>query len=222
MRFSTFFIVLLAAIAATTPAAQARIVVDGSNPDFAQKVNAELSLMRSSNRGVVCKNLVDRLDAATSTTTIKMLGPDESTWHPNDHRGTRSWVAPQDTRVHGAGRTRPTNAILYLHPSRIDPNFSLFRVGTFVHELSFAADLNDGKFSPDFRVRERRASFYRNAWLDALHLKPVLVSDRVATPDYSRAKEEGLITADHASEFPILTANATGQAIIEPSPTPAR
>jgi hypothetical protein len=218
MRFFRSLIVSSVLVFGLLGAARASIVVDTTDGVFARQVNDELALMRSGQRGVVCKNLVDRLDAATSTTTIRLLGADESTWHPNDHRGTRSWVAPQDTRIRGAERKRPTNAILYLHPTRIDPSLSLFKLGTFVHELSFAADLNEGKFAADFRVREKRASFYRNAWLDALHLRPVLVSDRVATGDYGRAKEQGLITADHAADFPILSADATGQALIEPSP----
>ncbi|MBV9080565.1 MAG: hypothetical protein JO102_05540 [Elusimicrobia bacterium] len=199
------------------PSAPAAIVVDQADPSFQAHVNQELDALRSGRRGIVCKTLIQRLDVATATTTIRPLTSDESTWHPNDPRGIRSHVEAVDTRIRGAERKTPTSAIVFIPPARVDPGMSVFRLGTFVHELSLAADLNDGVFSSDFKTREKRASFFRNAWLDALGLKPVEMSDRVPTPEYSRAKTAGLLNDSNAHAFPILDA---GPAAVGASPTP--
>ncbi len=206
--------IFLFLIAMATPVlSRAAVQIDSTDADFTKKVQAELESMRTGTRGIAAKSLVARLDASTATTTVKVLGLDESTWHPNDHRGTRSHVVAADTRIRGSERRKPTSAILYLHKTRIDPSFSLFKLGTFVHELSFAADLNEGKFSGDFKIREKRATFYRNGWLDSFNLKPILVSDRVPTPEYSKAKELGLITEGNAPNFPVLD--------VSPAPSPS-
>jgi len=204
MRFLRSLLLGLVLLSGFAAPALAVLAVDSSNPSFERLVQAELEKIRSGNRGLVTLQLLNRLEAAPATTTIRLLGADEATWHPNDRRGSRSHVVAADTRLRGAERTRPTDAVLYLHPSRIDPSLSLFKLGTFVHEISFAADLNEGRFSADFRLRERRASFYRNGWLDSLGLKPVLISDRVPTPEYSQAKKKGLLTEENTDGFPLL------------------
>jgi hypothetical protein len=217
LKLLPFFI--LALLAVPVPG-QAALVVDETDAEFVRLVNAELEAMRSGQRGVVSKQLVGRLDAAAVTTTIKMLGPDESTWHPNDHRGTRSHVVAGDTKLRGAARTQPTSATVFLHKPRVDPSMSLYRLGTFVHELSLAADLNEGRFKGDYPGREKRATFYRNGWLDAMRYKLVLVSDRIPTPEYSRAKELGLLTEDNAAAFPILDFETSSVPVQETTAAP--
>jgi len=192
----------------------AAVQVDPLDPAFAKMAQKEIDLMRSGERGIVCRSLIERLEVATATATVHALTADETTWHPNDTRGTRSHTVARDTRVRGAERSRPTGADIYVQSARVDPSMSLFKLGTFVHELSLAADLAEGAFSADFRTREKRASFYRNAWLDALGFKPIAISDRVPTPEYTRAKSDGLLTEENAAHFPLLGPLPT------PSPEP--
>lgn len=200
-------------VTAITPAA-AVLRVDQADPVFATNTLKELDAMRSGKRGIVCQSLIARLDVATATTTVKPLTSDEATWHPNDRKGTRSHTVALDTRVRGGERTKPTSADVFVQPARVDLAMSLFKLGSFVHELALAADLNDGRFSADYRVREKRASFYRNAWLDSLGLRPLAVSDRVLTPEYLEAKNRGLLTDANKSNFPILE-------FPSPSPVPS-
>jgi hypothetical protein len=180
------------------------IEVSDEIPIFKTLVENELGLMREGKRGVVCQVLIERLDQSSSTTTIKPLTKDENSWHPNDPKGTRSHVVALDTRVRQAARKIPTSVILYLHPSRIDPDLSLFKLGTFVHELAEAADLNAGLFSGDYQIQERREAFFRNAWRESLGLSLIEVSGRTSTKDYGEAKRRGLIDKKFAPFFPIL------------------
>jgi hypothetical protein len=180
------------------------VLVDDSDPIFSSYVRDELSAMRGGKRGIVCQVLLKRLDEATTTTMIKPITREESTWHPNDRRGTRSHVVPQDTKLRGAERSTPTGAIVYIHPNRVNPAMSLFRLGSFIYELSEAVDLNTGQFSSDYRIREKRAVFFKNAWCDSLGYGVIQMSDRVPTPEYSKSKELDLLTPAHESEFPIL------------------
>ena len=196
----SLFLTLMALV---TPA-RAILRVDPSNPTFAANAQKEIEAMRSGKRGIVCQALIERLDVATATTTVRPLTSDESTWHPNDPKGTRSHTVALDTRIRGGERTKPTNADIFIQMARVDSTMSLYRLGTFVHELALAADLNDGRFSADYRTREKRASFYRNAWLDSLGLRALAVSDRVPTPEYSEAKNRGFITEANKPNFPLL------------------
>lgn len=220
IRLFRFFIACGFVVALSALKGHGAITIDPSDPDFARLVQAELGAMRSGERGLVSRTLIARLEKAPADTVIRELGPDETSWHPNDRRGTRSHVVAQDIKLRGAGRESPTDAVLHLHQARVDPTLSVFRLGTFAHQLAIAADLNEGSFSGDFRIRERRATFYRNGWLDSLGLKPILVSDRIPTPDYSQAKALGLLTEDRSDAFPILDAEAAEAPSPEPSPAP--
>lgn len=182
--------------------------IDESDPQFYSLVLKEVTLMRQGERGVVCQTLIDRIDASTATTTIRPVTSDETTWHPNDRKGSRSFVLPLDTKVRGAERGEPTSAVLFLHPSRIDPKLSLFRLGTFVRELAQAMDLNTGAYSGDFRTREKRVIFFRNAWCDVQGFGLIEISDRIPTPEYQEAKKLGLIEASFSAFFPILDPHA--------------
>lgn len=200
------------------PAATAKISVDPTDPTFMAQVEKELDLMRSGKRGVVSEELVRRLDESSATTTIKPVTKDERTWHPNDRRGTRSHVVPQDTKVRGSSRAVPTDALIYLHPSRIDSSMSLFKLGTFAQVLAVAMDLNWGTYPADFRLQEKRSVFFRNGWRDSLSLELISISDRVPTPEYAEAKKAGLLTAEYAPQFPIMDVR---QALSPSTPTPS-
>jgi len=182
----------------------AGLKIDVTDPQFAKYVKNELDLMREGERGLVCQQLIMSFDVDTSTTVVQSLTRDEETWHPNDGRGTRSHVVADDFLVRGAARPKPTNATLYLHYTRIDPKFSSFKLGTFVHQLSIALDLNRGNFSPNYQTREKRASFYRNAWRDSLGYPLMERAGNVETPEFLLAKEQQLINDDHRDAFPIL------------------
>jgi hypothetical protein len=160
--------------------------------------------MRTGSRGIVCQALIERLDGAPAMTIIRPVTEDEATWHPNDKRGTRSHIVPQDTKIQGAERRQPTGTVVYLHPSRVDPNLSLYKLGTMVYFLAMAADLNTGQFSSDYRLRERRAVFFSNAWKDSRGYTLLSISDNVSTPDYQKAKQDGLLTEDQKGNFPLL------------------
>jgi hypothetical protein len=200
---------------------RAALLVDQSDQAFAQLVEAELDAMRSGHRGVVSQELISRLETAVATTTIKAITSDEATWHPNDRRGTRTHVVSLDTKPRGAARAVPTSAIIYLHTDRVNPQMSLYKQGTFAFYLAVAMDMNQGAYSADYRAQERRATFFKNAWRDALKLPSVGISDRVPTPDYAAAKKAGLITEEHRADFPIIEVEAfLRQKAAVPTPTP--
>lgn len=198
------------------PFVAAEIHVEASDAEFKRLVERELNQMRAGERGLVSRTLVQALDEAPATTTIKPLTRDDLTWHPNDRKGVRSHVVPMDTRVRGAERREPTDAVLYLHPSRINPKLSPFKLGTFPHELSEAKDLNLGEFSGNPVEREKRASFYRNAWRDAMGYPLLERAGEIETPEYANAKAAGLLTAANADNFPIIvsrTRHSTGSVV---------
>ncbi len=180
------------------------LTVDDSDPHFESFVIQELNNMRDGKRGIVCQILIQRIDESSSTTTIKPLTQDENTWHPNDRKGTRSHVVALDTKVRGANRNNPTSVILYIHPSRVDPNLSLFKTGSLARELAEAMDLNRGQFSGDYKIQEKRENFFRNAWRDSLGLSLISMSGRVPTDEFQEAKKKGLIEKKYADQFPIL------------------
>jgi hypothetical protein len=199
----TFLLVILGLLWAPVTV-HAAIEIDRQDAAFYKFVSAELDAMREGKRGPICAALVERLDLSTATTIIAPVTSDESTWHPNDKKGTRSHVLPMDTKIQGAERREFTGARLFLHPSRIDPRLSLYKLGTFVYCLAIAADLNYGQFSTDYRVRERRAVFFSNAWKDALGYALITVSDNVPTSDYQKAKKDGQLISENKDNFPIL------------------
>lgn len=98
----------------------------------------------------------------------------------------------------------PTEALLYLHPNRINPDFSVFKLGTFAHQLSFTLDLNTGNFSGDYRIREKKASFHRNAWRDSLGYPLLDLAGNIQITEYQEAKARELIKKENAEFFPIL------------------
>lgn len=197
------------------------LVIDASDPVFQENVQKEISLIRSGKRGIAPQELLDRIESSEATTTIRPITADETTWHPNDRRGTRSHVVPKDTRIRGARRSVPTSATLFLHPARVDPSMSLFKLGTFVYELAMAMDLNMGEYSGDYRIREKRAMFFRNAWFDAMRLPLVGISNRIETTEYQQAKELGLVTEENKTSFPILDfTEHEAEDFPEPEPSP--
>lgn len=139
-------------------AASAAVEIDRQDEAFLASVSKELQAMRTGSRGIACQALIERLDGSPAMTIIRPVTEDETTWHPNDKKGTRSHIVPQDTKIQGAERRQPTGAVVYLHPSRVDPSLSLYKLGTMVYFLAMAADLNTGQFSSDYRLRERRAA----------------------------------------------------------------
>lgn len=182
----------------------AEILIFNGDAQFYSQVENELESMRDGRRGIVCQELINRLDKSSAWTHIKPLTSDQQTWHHNDRKGTRSHVVAVDTKIRGAARTVPTNAIIYVHPNRIDPAFSLFKLGTFAQLLATAMDLNFGSFSSDFKISQKRAFFFRNAWRDAMRLETIPLADRVPTLEYQNAKKENLIRAENSALFPIL------------------
>ncbi len=182
----------------------AKVQIDPDNSTFAAQVLTELNLMREGKRGVACEVLVRRLDESEALVTIEPITSDEKTWHPNDRKGSRSHVVPLDTKLRSASRTSPVSSILYLHPSRIEPLLSLFKLGTFADELANAVDLAKGTYSGDYRIQTRRSAFFRNGWKDSMGGALVHLSDRVPTVDYQEAKKLGLISKEFAEIFPIL------------------
>ncbi|OVE78332.1 hypothetical protein BVX98_00570 [bacterium F11] len=191
------------------------ILIDTSDQEFFSMVQKEINSMREGKRGVVCQKLIEDLDVSLSTTIVRPLTRDDRTWHPNDHRGKRSHVVADDFLVRGAARVEQTKATFYLHPTRINSRLSSFKLGTFVHQLVHARDLNYGEFSGDYRVREKRASFFRNAWRDSLGLPILEMAGEIGINEYSYAKERGLLTEENKYFFPILDVPEEEEAVIE-------
>lgn len=182
----------------------AYLVIDEADSHFSVLVNDEVDKMESGKRGIVCQQLIETIKLSIATTTVVPITTDEKTWHPNDPKGTRSHVVALDTAVRGAKRINPTSAIIYLNINRIDPGGNLFKLGTFVELLAQAMTLNNGRFSADYKMRERQSMFYRNAWRDSMQLSLYPASGNVPTDDYRQAKKRGFITEQNKAYFPII------------------
>jgi hypothetical protein len=194
----------VASLGAFARPAFAGLVVDPANAPFAALAQAEITAMAEGRRGPVSAELIRRFSEIETTTTIKPLTLDEETWHPNDRKGTRSHVVPLDTKMRGAIRTSPTSAVIYLHVNRVDPQMNLYKMGSLANLLARALDLNQGQFSGNHTIQEKRAVFFQNGWRDSKGLVPFQISDGVPTPEYLAAKKAGYLTASYARHFPIL------------------
>jgi hypothetical protein len=204
MREMKVFLLLIWGILTVASNGKAAVRVDEADVEFKILVDNELEAMRTGKRGLVCQTMVERMDKLTVDTTIKPITNDEKTWHPNDPKGTRSHVVAVDTIMRSGSRKAPTAAVLYLNKLRANPKLSVFKLGTFVHSMATAMDLNMGVFSGDYKVREKRASFFRNAWRDSMSLGYFETSGDVKTHDYQLAKKMGLIIPENKDYFPIL------------------
>ncbi|MFH1147985.1 MAG: hypothetical protein V1736_09810 [Pseudomonadota bacterium] len=168
---------------------------NSSGASFAANVNRFLKSIEGSSN----EHLKAIVRAARNSPTKIMVSPitdDRSTWHKDGDR-TRSHTEPLDGKPKKLGRSASTPCVIYMSPSRLDPNDRSYGQGTFAHELVHAIDLAYGRYHTDVELRERRAVFVQNLWRNANGYR---LRDSYhggfATLDYQCAKEQ-----DKVSQF---------------------
>src|SRR5262249_36103422 len=118
---------------------------------------------------------------------------DPATWHDKNDRH-RPHTEPADGKARGAGRTKPTSAILYVPPDAVERNSTLWRHGAFVHELVHAHDIAYGLYARENPIRERRAVFLQNVWRARQGAKlRSSYHGRFPTLDYQEAVRRGTL-----------------------------
>jgi hypothetical protein len=124
---------------------------------------------------------------------------DRSTWS-NDGDPDRGHTEPADGRPKREGRTKPTDATVYIPLSALEPGASRWKSGLLVHELVHALDLATGRYNRDYTIRERRATFMQNLWRTHVGFKlRVSYHGRFATLDYQYASRHAAI--DRYADF---------------------
>ncbi len=132
---------------------------------------------------------------APAPIVITPMSDDPKSWHRDGSR-TRSHTEPMDHLPKRYGRSKPTPAIIFINPNRVDPWHRTYGRGTFAHELVHAIDLAYGRYHRNVRVREWRAVFVQNIWRDLRSYKlRNNYHGRFPTLEYQSAKKSGMIPA---------------------------
>ena len=162
------------------------------DPTFHRRVQAALTILERSEDPPI-RRLHAAVVASPATIMIRPITNDRATWHPDGDR-TRGHTEPTDSRPRSEGRTKPTNAIIYVPPDAVEPGSAHWKNGLLVHELVHALDLASGHYHRDSTVRERRAVFLQNVWRARLGYKlRTAYHGRFATVDYQDASRRGTV-----------------------------
>jgi hypothetical protein len=189
-----------------------------SNPRFYQKLQAALANLERADDPHI-RQLHGAVVAAPGTISFREMTDDRATWS-NDGDRNRGHTEPTDSRPKREGRTQPTNAMIFVPRSAVEPGTPRWNSGLLVHELVHALDLATGRYNRDYTVRERRAVFMQNIWRQSVGY-PLRVSyhGKFATMDYQDAARRGAI-GDYVlyiftrPDFPRSTAKAhTGKPV---------
>ena len=198
-----------------TQSAVAALVTDApafGNPRFYEKLQAALAALERSGDPHI-RRLHAAVVAAPGTITFRQMTDDPGTWS-NDGDSNRGHTEPNDSRPKREGRTKPTNATVFLPQSAVEPGTPRWKSGLLVHELVHALDLASGRYNRDYIVRERRAVFMQNIWRQHVGYKlRVSYHGQFDTMDYQDASRSGA-TADclryifTTADFPRPASNA--------------
>jgi hypothetical protein len=157
---------LLVMFALATSPARAVLVVDSpagsSNPRFYEQLRAALAILAKSDDPHM-RQLHAAAVAAPGVINFRQITDDRATW-ANDGDRNRGHTEPTDGRPKREGRSKPTDATIFLPQSGVEPGSSRWKSGLLVHELVHALDLASGRYNRDYRVRERRAVLVQNIW----------------------------------------------------------
>jgi hypothetical protein len=177
--------------------AVAALKADGTStsgdPRFHDQLQDALAeLQRSGNPAI--RQLYAAVAASPATIAFRQMTDDPATWS-NDGNPDRGHTEPDDGRPKREGRTRPTNATIFVPRSAVEPGSSRWKSGLLAHELVHALDLTSGRYNRDYTVRERRAVFIQNIWREHVgHPLRVSYHRAFATLDYQYASAHGQVT----------------------------
>lgn len=171
----------------------AGVITGGSgSATFDRRVQEALGILARSEDAAI-RQLHAAVVAAPATIKVRPITDDRATWASDGNRH-RGHTEPADKRPKSEGRTRPTNAIIYVPPNAVEPGSVPWRSGMFVHELVHALDLAYGRYNRDSTVRERRAVFLQNVFRVRLgHTLRASYHGRFATVDYQDATRRGTV-----------------------------
>lgn len=157
---------LLVVFALATNSASAVLVVDtpagASDPPFYEQLRAALAILAKS-EDLHIRQLHAAVVAAPGSIRFRRITEDRATWH-SDGNPNRGYAQPSDGRPKREGRSKPTDATIFIPQSAVEPGSSRWKSGLLVHELVHALDLASGRYNRDYRVRERRAVLMQNIW----------------------------------------------------------
>ena len=193
-RFAATICWLILAIAAKS--ANGALVTEGhaapGNPVFYDKLRSALALLERSD-DLQIRRLHAAVVAAPGRISFRRMTDDPTTWS-NDGDPDRGHTEPVDGRPKREGRSEPTDCIIYIPQSAVEPGSSRWKSGLLVHELVHALDFATGRYNRNWMLRERRAVFLQNVWRarvgfrlrDSYHGK-------FPTVDYQFAAQQGSI-----------------------------
>ena len=193
-RFAVVFCSLILAIAAESAAAV--LVTEGpagsGSPAFYDKLRNALAMLERSDDPRI-RQLHAAVVAAPGRISFRQMTDDPATW-ANDGDPDRGHTEPVDGRPKREGRTKPTDCIIYVMQSAVEPGSSRWKSGLLVHELVHALDFATGRYNRNWTLRERRAVFVQNVWRahvgfrlrDSYHGK-------IPTLDYQFASQRGSV-----------------------------
>lgn len=174
-----------AVLVADTPAGSA-------NPRFYEKLRTALTILAKSEDPHI-RQLHAAVVAAPGTISFRPITEDRATWH-SDGDPNRGYAQPSDGRPKREGRSKPTNATIFLPQSAVEPGSSRWKSGLLVHELVHALDLASGRYNRDYKVRERRAVLVQNIWRHRAGFQlRVSYHEAFPTLDYQYASKRGTV-----------------------------
>ncbi|MBI4526795.1 MAG: hypothetical protein HY695_23610 [Deltaproteobacteria bacterium] len=179
-----------------TESALAVLAVDNAtgpaSPRFHRQLRTALALLERSDEPHI-RLLYAAVVTAPGTITFRQMTDDRATWS-RDGDPNRGHTQPSDSRPKRQGRTKPTNATIFIPESAVKPDSARWKGGLLVHELVHALDLASGRYNRDYTVRERRAVFVQNIWRHHVGYRlRVSYHGAFATMDYQFASERGAI-----------------------------
>lgn len=178
-------------LALSPPNALAVLVIEGSG-EFQDRLREALAVLARSDDHRI-RALHAAAEGAPATIRFRRMTDDPSTWSSNADP-ERGHTEPGDGRPKREGRSRPTEAIVHLPISAVEPGSTRWKSGLLVHELVHALDLATGRYHADYTIRERRAVFMQNIWRS--HTSYRLRSSyhgRFATLDHQQAARDGTV-----------------------------
>ena len=143
------------------------------------------------NSNIHLHRLYKEYQQASAKITILPITQDKITWHKNGDK-TQSHCEPNDEGPKSNGRNKPTQSTIYLNPDRINSNHKSFKRGILIHELIHALDFSYGRYHKIGVIREKRAVFFQNLWIDSKGFKPLRRSyhKRFSTLEYQIAVQK--------------------------------
>jgi hypothetical protein len=176
--------------------ARAGLVTDApagvNEPRFYGELKAMLDDFSKSKEPLI-RRLYEAARASPAQIRFRPMTDDKSTWNSDGTR-ERGHTDPDDKLPKKEGRTKPSDATVYVPPDAVMPGKEHWKSGTLAHELTHAIDLANGRYDKDVKLRERRATFMQNIWRSHSGYKlRTSYHSRFPTLDYQEAVKDGKI-----------------------------